>query len=373
MFGGHAPCPLRLGGGAPEETWTAQQQSRMAADVLAAYRTLPFARLTVTRASSGASPVLTKWSSKAPETTENEPTITGDHPNDIVIAFPRAPNDFKDDPRSLKITGLKVSRHNSDSPAQGSITAPHIVTIDPNDSSDLDFTVTIYATWNEPELEDYGGDLDKEDTTTERAPYSWIWYQELGAVLGSAYGQQSTGYVHSRKIAVSRALSAVSRRDEMARLSSTPGTAHPNVLDEWVKVLQVPSSDSDSIGATRRRAEAQFAARSGQDLLQFERTVEDLLGNRYVGLETFDATDPDGTWPSYYDLGSGVWASTRSKVLVDVARPTNSADQEFNTLMNVHFVRIADRVAPAWVWFDWTSTEEGGFFLDESELDYTGL
>lgn len=374
MFGWTAPCPLRLNGGAPEEGWTAQQFSRLAADLVAARRTLPFAILTVTRGTGGASPVLVKFSCMAPETEENTPTVTGNHSGAITITFPKAPTDFRDDPKTLNIVSLKVSRHESEETQLAAITAPHIVTVDPDDALAFDFTISIYAEWDTPKLGDYGGALDKENSETELVPYAWIWYQELGATLGSAFGAQTSGLVHARKAALARHLSCASRADERMRAQSTPGTSHPEILKtKWADALAVPVTSQDPEYAIRTRCEARFSTKAGQDIIEIQRANEELLGSRFVGVTVFDVDDPDGTWPDSYDLGPGLWASTRGKILVDVLTPLDDSDQEFKHLMNVQFPRMMSRITPAWVWYDWTSTDDGGFFLDVSPLDYTGL
>lgn len=368
ITGGFCPLPMRLNDD-PIYGWSAAQYSRLCSDTLAASRSLPFAKLSIARTAGGACRIVA-WHCRAPETVDNTPTVSGT--NQITITFPVAPEDEAENKHPLKIYKIEAQALNG-LPVYEAITAPNIVTVSPDATGVIFFTAYVYADWNVSTLASYGAALDKEDTRTEQTPYAWIWYQELGASLGSAFGKSSTGLVHAKKIAIARAIAAVSRHEEQIRNQSTPHTAAPKFVEKWAQACLVPAPASDPEHKTRTATAAKFASRSGQDLIALESALYDLLGSRYVGIRVFTDADPDGTWPDTWDLGAGVWASTRAKILVDVLGPANASDLEFNRLMGVQFVQLMDQLTPAWVWFDWTNSDSGGFYLDVSPLDFTGF
>lgn len=375
MFGGYCPTPYRLTGTDQETGWSAAQFSRLCADTIAVARTAPFAVLTINRGGGGVYTLL-GWKCRAPEISENLPTIANGTPiggvtTVVDITFPKAPLREDGTRATLNITDVKLTRWSDPDEVHASHT-PNVVTVTQIDDAAIKFTVTVYASWNESELGDYGASLDKRNCDTEAVPYSRIWYQELGSAFGSAYGEQESGLVHARKIAFARALSAASRHEEQLRLASTPHTAHPNFVKKWAQTCAVPVSEDETEYAVRTATASKFAARSGQDLVSLELALSELLGPRYVGITTYTDTDPPGTWPSSYDLGGGVWATTRAKIIVRVVEPATISDPEFSRLMNVQFVRLMDRIVPAWTWFDWAG-DSSGFYLDVSRLDYTGL
>lgn len=368
--GGFCPAPWRLGGSA-EEGWPAANHARMAADVAAASRALPFAVITVTRDSLGdLSPYISRYTSQSAGIAANTPVLSGDSPTPLVITWPAAPEDELGEARSLRITGVRVTRHLSYGEPTVEITAPNQVAIDPTDGLGIDATISVYGIWSPPRIEDYGGALDKRDCQTETTPYAFTWYQEHTAALGSAYGTGMRGSVHARKLALARADAAVTRSEERARANCTAATADA-LLPEWSESLAVPVAESDPKWLVRQRCAAKQAAKSGGNIPDLEAALIQLLGDRFVAVHTFDDADPDGTWPDSYDLGGGVWCSTRSKVLVEVTDPSDPKDPVFLNLMNVQFVDLMDRLVPAWVVFDWYTT--GGFYLDESLLDFDGL
>lgn len=373
LFGGLCPAPYRLGGDS-DTGWTAQQHSRFCADLVAAYRSAPFAVVTVTL--SGGSYTLDGWKCKAPETSDNTPTVAdGDTVKGVAqttkITFPAAPYREDGERETLSLKSASVSRWDDHQSMYVYITAPNVIEVRHLADTEYTFTVVAYGTWGEPELSTYGADLEKENVTTEQVPYSWIWYNELGASLGSAFGDQLSGRVHGRKISLARALSGCSRAEERKRLQSTPHTAQGPFQKQWADVMRVPFSETLSEPALRRRNATHFAAQSGQDVLEIEGAASELLGDMFLSVSTFDVTDADGTWPSSYDLGPGLWAGTRSKIIVNVDVPAGNFDPAFTNLVNVQLMQMLDVLTPAWVVYDWA--DPGGFFLDESLLDYDGL
>lgn len=367
MFGGYAPLPLRLTG-SPTEGWSAAALLRMAADVAAASRTLPFARVYVTRGTGGASPVVVNVTCRAPNVSV---TVTGDHPNNVVISFEAAPDDVSEVQHALSIRSARVSRYSSSNPAEVAVTGPTEITIDPNNSSALNFTVSVYGSWNPHSVEDYGAFSDKRDTDTETTPYAWKWYRELGSALGSAFGTSATGLLHCRKIAYARALASVERAEERVRNNSTPHTSTISLAD-WADALAVGYSSQEPNWLVRQRCAVFYGARGG-DLAGVQASCAQLLGGRFVSVISIDEDDPANSWPVSWDMGGGVWCESRRRILVDVRVPGDANNLEFNNLVQLQLMKLLDRTVPATVWFDWTSTETAGFYLDISPLDFTGL
>ncbi|HEY3494754.1 MAG TPA: hypothetical protein VGK73_08720 [Polyangiaceae bacterium] len=368
MFGGFAPLPIRLGG-TLQEGWSASQMLRMAGDVAATGRTLPFAWVTVTRGTGGAAPVVTRASCRAPTATI---TVTGNHPDPVAIAFEAAPEDESEQPWTLSLKSARASRHNSTDPVLVALSGPQAVTVDSVGSGGLDFTVAVYGSWNQHRPEDFGGTPNKRDTRTEVTPYAWNWYRDVGATLGSSFGTQQSGLLHSRKVAIARALAGAERAEERVRCSSTPDTA-TITLSDWATALQVPHSDAEPDWLVRQRCSVLYAAHNGGSLANLSDAVSDLLGSRFVSVVSVDIDDAPGVWPLAWDLGGGVWCESRRKILVDVRHPGDANDPNFSSLINLQLIKLLDRMTPATVYFDWTTTETSGFYLDISLLDFTGL
>jgi len=368
MFGGLAPLPLRLGG-PPQDGWSATQMLRMAVDVAAASRTLPFAWVTVTRATGGASPVVVRASCRAPKVAI---TVTGDHPDPVVITFQAAPEDESEQRRTLSLKSARASRHNSTDPVLVALSGPQSVTVDSTGSDALDFTVAVHGAWNQHRPEDFGGTPNKQDTRTEVVPYAWNWYRDVGATLGSSFGTQQSGLLHARKVAMARALAGAERAEERVRCGSTPDTA-TITLSDWATALQVPHADTEPDWLVRQRCSVLYAAHNGGGLANLAEAVSDLLGSRFVSVVSVDIDDAPGAWPVAWDLGSGVWCESRRKILIDVRHPGDANDPDFSSLINLQLIKLLDRITPATVYFDWTTTETSGFYLDISLLDFTGL
>lgn len=380
-FGGFAPLPMRLGGGA-EDGWFATQHARLAADVAAASRTLPFAILTITRSGAGgSSPTITRHNSVASGIAGNDPIVTGNNPDPIVITWPEAPEDELGEARALRVTSVRVSRHGINDAPTSTVTAPNVVTLDPLDTQAVTATVSVYASWPSAQIEDYGGALDKRDCQTETTPHAFNWYQEIGATLGSAYGTGMRGSVHAHKLALARARAAVDRSDERFRANCTPGTASA-LLDVWADALSVPVAANDPEWLVRERAKAKFASVAGADLVSVEDACRSLLGDRFVSLgvnvgsalsDPPASTPPTTAWGNDFDLGNGVWATQRAHIQVYVTRPSNATDPAFLDLMNVQLMRLLDDLLPGWATFGWSVTDGEGFLLGISLLGYDGL
>jgi hypothetical protein len=368
VLGGLCPAPYRLGGD-EESGWTASQQSRVCADLAAASRTLPFSVITLHRPAFYPEPfVVTRYGSRTVEV----PTVEfGGHAQTTWITWPSAPLDEQGERYGLRIVSVSGFIHGSTAAPRVTVTQPNRISLVMT-SGESTVTIKVYAQYgNAPRIEDYGGDLDKRDAERETTPYAWLQYQELGASMGSGYGSEMSGSVHAHKLAYSRALAACYRSEERLRSNAHPDTADA-LLEEWARSVDIPVPFGEPRSKTRKFASVMLAAESGQSIPALERSCEHLLGKAFLGIRTFDVDDPPGVWPASWDLGSGVWASTRCKFLVDVRPPLVPGDPVFRDLVQVRLMRMLDRLAPSHSWFNWTIPGEG-FYLDISPLDYTAL
>lgn len=372
VLGGLCPLPIRLGGD-DESGWTANKHARVCADLAAVNRTLPFAVVTLTRGNSpGDAPSIVRYSGKeAPGSL----VLGGTWPNDLTLTWDQAPENELGERYQLRINSFSAHRHGDTIQPTCEITAPHQVTIGEVDGGDAFYgtiTVKVYASWGKAAtIEDYGGDLDKRDAERETVPYAWLQYQDLTGSLGSGYGTAMSGAFHSRKLAIARALAACLRSEERLRANAHPDTADA-MLEEWTKSVNVAVPFGESKAKTRKYTALMFRAESGQSIPAIERACSALLGDKFIGVRVFDIDDPASVWPTSWDIGGGVWASTRCKFLVDVKPPLNAGDQEFKDLVQVRLMNMLDRIAPSHSWFNWTIPGDG-FFLDVSPLDYTAL
>jgi hypothetical protein len=252
----------------------------------------------------------------------------------------------------------------------------------------VDARVTVVATADapigrHPRIGDYDGALDKENCATEVTPYAWVLYQELGAALGSAYTPETSGQVHSRKLALARANAAALRSAERQPLNAIPGTSDV-MLGEWVSLLSVPLRGDENRQEVRQLADAAFRQRTrGNDMSNVDESVQEVLGNALVAVirnygATLSAPPPLTFWPGINpghitsDLGGGTWSSERSHIGVQVAKPASgSVDADFSFLVDVKLYRLLDEYLPAWCTFAWATSD--GFILDLSQLDLDGL
>ncbi len=236
----------------------------------------------------------------------------------------------------------------------------------------------------EASVGDYGGSQDKVPSSTEgTVPYAWFVYRNLAAQRGTAYtGQIGGTLVHAENLALARLMSWVwFRQPEKFRANCLPGSAD-EALPYWSKVLSVPTKLADAPWQVRQRAAAHYRAVTAIDLPSIQAAVSQLLGDAYVDA-TFqigsDLTTPPSLtfWdaetagPASYSLGGGAWISERSHLFVQVQRPSGMTDGDLAQLLNVQLFQLLDRILPAYCTFAWGIG--GGFLLDISQLDFTGL
>lgn len=256
--------------------------------------------------------------------------------------------------------------------------------------SDVTVVLEGLPTWSrERRIGHYGGALDKLDSSTEgRQPYAWAFYREFRAARGSAYrtvyeGTKS-GLVHSENIASARSEAARWRSADKLANNALPLTSDER-LSSWTQILAVETYPDDTRHDLRLRCAAKYQAAVGPIARLVDESVERLLDTTFVRTWRLEGTDlatpPTPTFwpginpgPAAYSLGGGAWLSARSHFVVEVEQPAGMNTSQFLQLMNVHLFRLLDQTLPAWATFNWaTGITGGGFFLDISKLDFTGL
>lgn len=232
--------------------------------------------------------------------------------------------------------------------------------------------------------EHYGAAEDKEDSRTEGArPYAAIFYAEIQAMRGSAYRTERTGLVHAETLALARSEAARLRFTERIENGALPGTSHER-LGYWVRVLGVDVLDTDTDHDVRLRCAAKYRLSQGPTRQAIEEACQSLLGRAFVRLWTQVGTDlatpPTQTYwptanpgPASHDLGGGAWLSERAHLVVEVTQPADMTETEFLAMLNVHLYRLLDDTMPAWATFGWAINVAGGFLLDISKMDWTGI
>jgi hypothetical protein len=236
----------------------------------------------------------------------------------------------------------------------------------------------------EGSIGDYGGSLEKEASKTEGVtPYAWFVYRERRAMLGSAYSKRVGGtLVHCQNLASARRSAWVwFRKPEQFRSDALPGTSDQG-LPYWATVLKLPTRSSDERWQVRLRAGAHYKAITELNMPSIRTACEELLGAAYVDAsfqEGVSLTEPPSLtfWPGVndgpvsYSLGGGCWMSSRSHLYVELTRPSGTSDADFHQLINVQLFQLLDRLLPAYCTF--AASIGGGFLLDISQLDFTGL
>lgn len=387
-FGGFAPLPIRLGGSATEGL-TAVQHARICADLCAAKRTMPFARLTFTK--SGSTITVDWYVDTTGNYTASFPvTLTAVGTGITEITFPAAVENEYEVSEPVNIKSAKTAADSATSiKTTYTIVSPNkirVYSFNGTTNAAADATVTV-AVWSppsrNPRIGDYDGALDKEDTRTEIEPYAWTWYQEYGGMLGSAFSTELTGGVHGAKLALARMECGVARAAEAAPNNALPGTSDA-MLGDWVNILKIRLNGDEDKHTIRQRCAAKFKASSGNSRTDVDRAVTELIGGYFVALyrqQGSDLANPPAItyWPgvnpgtSLYSLGGGAWFSERSHLVVEVTKPAGVPDPEWMTLMNVELSRELDTLLPSWATFNWATDLDEGFELDIDDLDFTGL
>ena len=236
----------------------------------------------------------------------------------------------------------------------------------------------------EAAIGDFGGALDKRASDTEgAAPYAWFVYCELRSMRGSAFTKNTGTLVHCENLALARLLA---HRNFRCPEKFTCNAQQPASADEglpyWFKVLAIPTKPTDQKWQIRQRCAAHFKASAELSLSTIRAALQDLLGDIYVNASFIEGTSLSSPpmltfWPgvndgdSAYSLGGGTWASERSHLYVEIQQPPGITNAEFFQLVNVQMFQLLDRMLPSYCTFGWSLG--GGFYLDISQLDFTGI
>lgn len=386
-FGAWSPLPLRLGAD-PQRGWSSQAQSRLAADLVAAKRTLPLAQLTID-CSTGA---VLSYTSQYGTGPGNAPAFTAlVAPGHFGFVWDRAYESYDETFYAWRIRAATVTVQGSaptlvsvnlysDPAADVELGCTDILSASP--SSPL-VTLTVWGDWlPERQIGDYDGATDKADSLTEGdASYCYEWFTEMQAMRGSAYSV-SSGNVDAENFAIARQLGALSRNAEKLEANSLPGTSDEK-LETWVQILGVPVRQTDQRWQVRQRAEAKLkSATSNAQPSDIDAAVQDLLGDSFVAAHrnrgsSLSAGTPATYWPvindgnPFYSLGGGAWYSDRYFYWVEVEQPAAAADSGFQRLMGVDFFDLLDLRLPAHMTFGWATSD--GFILGQSLLGYAAF
>lgn len=351
------PIPLRAD---PLSGLSASQLMRLSSDLAAISRTLPFARVTFDSSSA-----VENYQARPPGVDANAPVVTTGA-GSVTITWPLAMLDESGAYRALRIVGARYTVHGADEDHTLTFT-PNSVTVTQETSTFTGGTLVVFARWGKKSrFEDYGGSPDKTNSRTEATPYAWLQYRELGASLGTAYGDARVGSIHARRLAYARGLAAVLRSEDRRRFNSTPDTAHAK-LGDWAKSLRVPVSADDPAWLIRKRCAVMYSAKPGQSLTNLQDAIYQLIGSRFVRIRKFDENDEHGPWPIAYAFNGEVFATNRARIIVDVKPPLDHIDQDFRDDIQIQLIQLLDRLVPAHIAFDWAA-ESDGFFLGISRL-----
>ena len=238
----------------------------------------------------------------------------------------------------------------------------------------------------------YGGATDKQNSDTEGVtPYAWGWYKTMVASRPSLYSRQPAGLVHARNVALARIMAGATRASEKLRTNSLPTTA-AEAIGRWVIITATPRRHGDTLHDLRQRCAANYQAARGNSDQLVDEVIAKLLGDSYVrswrqtgpalGDGNTDLSNPPTQtfWPDAnpgppsYDLGGGTWLSERAHLVVETQQLDGQTQRDFLELMNVDLFGLLDQILPSYATFNWAiGISDGGFFLDISEMDFTGM
>lgn len=390
MFGLFAPCPIRLTAVDPVHGWSASQHARICSDVVAGWRTLPLAVMTVQVNASSVE--LISYNGRNGSGSEHAPTLT--YANAIQPCFASWDNAYENEfeefeswairhgKASIEYSGSKkdtcitqtLSSVNSVSVlVEGTPTTPYYITI------------VVYGSWGKDrQIGNYGGDLSKKDNITEAfEPYAAQWYREIRSNRGSAYTDKPLTLVDYENVALSRYFSAIfSRTPEKYSANALPGNSTER-LNYWVNALGIPHNSDEPDWILRQRAAAHYKAALGPTLSNVTAAVSDLLGSAFVDIQTYHDGDlenpPSPTfWPSgdvgdpSYSIGGYTWLSRRAHIRINVTDPPGMPQSDFLQLMNVQLHQLLDRMLPAWVTWNW-SVGSDGFIIGIDKIGIDAL
>lgn len=378
MFrGAFEPAPYRLNGGA-EESVNVEQYSRICADVVGMWSTVPLAVVRLDTFSSTADVIASRFSA-----TQNE-TIT---PVVTKLAIGRyelqwASSYIDDDgiTSSLVVTRATVSPYGT--PAQikalamvESISSPvvtvKVAQINTGIQADRDVTIEIFGFWGgERKLSDYGASTRKRNDRNEYpTPYAGAVMRDIVAQRGSAYASQQGTLVYAENLAMSRFWGAIAYRfPERLAANLTPSGAGDG-LEYWAQYTGVRPRPGDSDDSVRNRVLVHYG--SGGKAATYDNLVSGIggiIGDAFVGLTinhdgNLDTWSANTYWPvknpgpEEYDLGGGAWTSDRAHIVINAQRPPGMTPGEYEQIMNVDLFNYVDRAISIWSSVQWRDAD----------------
>jgi hypothetical protein len=396
MFGAlGGVLPLRLGGSATNGL-TAAQHARLAADLVATFRTTPIASWTYIQFSGSAQ--VSNYRGVNGVGAAHAPAGLVNGTGDVTFSWPAAvvyPTATYEDelgetiPFTIVAAAAACINGSPETGASVTVTTNTVRVVTNNfggGGSGAYDTETSVEVWGGPRLTtvaigDYGGDLEKEDSRTEgRTPYAAHILGELQGLRGTAYTTTPGRLVDAENIALARFLAATGPRTaEKLRANATPARSDER-LSYWQKFLAVPSKLGEPKWRLRHKVAAHYRSSEGPTREAVIAALQDILGDAFV-----DATWEEGAtlsappFPTYWPtvnpgpddgLGGGTWLSTRAHLFVEVIIPVGMTEGELLTLVNVDMQALLDRMLPAWATFDWAIGT--GFLVSSGETDPDG-
>lgn len=375
MFrGGFESAPYPLGGDGGVEGITAEQHSRICADVVAAWRTLPIAIVGVDMPGATASFFLSRFGTGTSNT--NAPTISTDGTSH-TITFPQQIEDEMGVPQSLKIThAVAVALSTAGTRCPVSVISNSAVSVKTwvtggTTTDTRDFVIEIYGSWGDDRtIDSYGGSLTKKNDVKEHpAPYAAQIYRDLQNQRGSAYTTKPGTFVHVENMAIARQVASVCYRlpEKLQNNASGPRKADEG-LDYWAACLGLQKRPTETVGAFRERAALHRRLSKGGTYDNLRDEVSTLLGPAFISIEfnhdgEFETPSTNTYWPvinpgpDSYDLGGGTWLSDRSQVIINAERPGGMSEPDFSQLMNSDLFELVDRMIPAWATAQWRDAD----------------
>jgi hypothetical protein len=391
-LGATNPCPFRLGGDV-----LAENQSRIAADLVASMRVAPLGVMVIAAGAPTAyygrnGTGVATFDSGATYVLGGTLTYSAVVTADLAITLGGTWYDEIGVSTLVNIVGVDaVPLGTSD--ALDSITWDRsAITLEGASGS---YVVVIYADDCARTIDQYGGDLEKRNSITEaESPYAWGWLIEMRSMRGSAYANE--GLVDIENLAWARMFGFLQRVAEQEAAASDPARTADGRLRRWAQWLGLAILSTDSEATIRRKCSAFKLLKLGAVEPNLETLLPTLLGSAYVGMYrdigTLDAppvptywsevTIPAGTTAAL-SLGTGggtvandepVWLSSRFHLTVVITVPPAQTVQQVANLCESDLTRLLNNLLPSVATFCWGRLDsysgDEGFILDQSQLAF---
>lgn len=385
-FGGFEPFPKRFGG-----AWTAQQHARMAADLVAAYRTLPFAIVGVRFDASSATIIY--YQGRNGGGTLYQPTLSYSS-GVVTLTWPSTYNTVRNRDVPIRIYGAQGSANGS---AANSCkitgTSPNSVTMQMVDAANANTTGICFVRVrsDEPRVEigHYGSSTQKRnDPFFGDVPAAYVWYQAIRDQRGTAYSTKEAHIQYAEDIATARVFAGIEQAAERMRRNSFPGTADER-LGYWINVFGTTPRVDESEESVRRRLAIRyrgFLANSGSYI---DNAIEETLGDGLVAIYRPRGADfdnpPYGSWHPAYTPGEqsinifdtpeeGPKVSPVGSILIRLDLGYYGTVDNLLAVARVDLAELLGVLLPAHMtWRFGLNDPEEGFRLDIDSLDLNWL